>query len=178
MEYQLRAEAIEKAKKGIKSNNGSSESTGSTDESGPDKGSDLDPTAPLTTEQVAENARLERLASKVAKAAAEEAAEFSKMLKPEATDHPSKNKAEHLKSIAPYIIKDPHKVSHEESLYIAALGKRFKEQKVKECWLRFVKYFNGTEALEMIALRENMKRKETWGVVMCYQEHLLVCRHW
>ncbi|KAK0104770.1 Nitrogen permease regulator 3 [Cadophora gregata] len=178
VEYQLRAEAVEKAKKGIKSNNGSSESTGSTDDSGPDKGSDVDPSAPLTTEQVAENARLERLASKVAKAAAEDAAEFSKMPKPEATDNPSKNTAEHLKSISPYIIKDPHKVSHEESLYIAALGKRFKEQKVKECWLRFVKYFNGTEALEMIALRENMKRKETWGIVMAYQEHLLVCRHW
>ncbi|KAL2067028.1 hypothetical protein VTL71DRAFT_1452 [Oculimacula yallundae] len=180
VEYQLRAESIEKAKKGVKSHNGSSSSTGSfsTDESGPDKESDVDSNAPLTTEQVAENARLERLADKVAKLAAEEAAEFAKMPRPEATEHPSKNSAEHLKKMVPYIIKDPHKISHEESLYIAALSKRFEDQKAKECWPRFVKYFNGTEALEMIALRENMKRKETWGVVMCFQEHLLVCKHW
>ncbi len=178
VEYQLRAEAIEKVKKGIKSHNGSSESAESTDESGADKVRDTDPSAPLTTEQVAENARLERLADKVLKQAAEEAAEFARMPAPEATDHPSQNKVEHLKNIAPYIIKDPHKISHEESLYIAALGKRFMDTKPKECWQRFTKYFNGTEALEMIALRENMKRKETWGILMNYQEHLLVCKHW
>ncbi|KAK2626832.1 hypothetical protein QTJ16_004007 [Diplocarpon rosae] len=180
VEYQLRFEAIEKARKGIKSHNGSSESaeSESADESSPDKNSDVDRSAPWTTEQVAENARLERLADKVAKQAAEEAAEFAKLPAPEATEHPSNNKADHLKGIAPYIIKNPHKVSHEESLYIAALGKRFTEPRVKECWQRFTKYFNGTEALEMIALRENMKRKETWGILMNYQEHLLICRHW
>ncbi|KAI9051017.1 hypothetical protein LZ554_005125 [Drepanopeziza brunnea f. sp. 'monogermtubi'] len=178
--YQLRSDAIEKAKKGVKSRTGSSESaeSESTDESNPDRNRNLDRNAPLTTEQVAENARLERLANKVAKQAAEEAAEFAKMPAPVATDHPSKNRAEHLKNIAPYTIRDPHKVSHEESLYIAALGKRFAEPKAKECWQRFAKYFNGTEALEMIALRENMKRKETWGILTNYQEHLLVCRHW
>ncbi|XMA11076.1 hypothetical protein WAI453_003867 [Rhynchosporium graminicola] len=180
VEYQLRAESVEKAKKGIKSHNGDSSSAESlsTDESGAEKESDTDSNAPLTTEQVAENARLERLADKVAKQAAEEAAEFAKMPRPEATDHPSVNNAEHLKRLVPYIIKDPHKVSHEESLYIAAISKRFEEEKPKECWPRFAKYFNGTEALEMIALRENMKRKETWGVVMSFQEHLLVCKHW
>lgn len=178
VDYQLKAEAIEKSKKGTKSNSGSSESPESTDESGPDKNSDNDHATTLTTEQVAENARLGRLADKAAKQAAEEAAAFMQMQIPVATDHISKNQAEHLKSIAPYIIKDPHKVSHEESLYIAAIGKRIQDPKAKDCWQKFVKYFNGNEALETIALRENMKRKETWGILMNYQEYLLVCKHW
>jgi nitrogen permease regulator 3 len=178
VQYQLKAEAIEKSKKGTKSQSGSSESTESTDESSPEKLSSIDPSAPLTTEQVAENARLERLADKLAKEAAEAAAAFSKMPKPVATEHPSINQAEHLKRIPPYIIKDPHKVSHEESLYIAALGKRFTEPKSKECWTKFTKYFNGYEALEMIALQENRKRKETWGILLSYHENLLVCKHW
>lgn len=178
VDYQLKADAIEKAKKGTKSNSGSSESPESTDESGPDKNSDNDYTQTLTTEQVAENARLGRLADKAAKQAAEEAAAFAQMPVPVATDHISRNNAEHLKTISPYIIKDPHKVSHEESLYIAAIGKRITDQKAKDCWQKFTKYFNGNEALEMIALRENMKRKETWGVLMQYQEHILVCKHW
>ncbi|CZR60808.1 related to RMD11 Protein required for sporulation and Meiotic nuclear Division [Phialocephala subalpina] len=178
VDYQLKADAIEKAKKGTKSNSGSSESPESTDESGPDKHSDNDHIQTLTAEQVAENARLGRLADKAAKQAAEEAAAFAQMPVPVATDHISRNNAEHLKTIPPYIIKDPHKVSHEESLYIAAIGKRITDQKAKDCWQKFVKYFNGNEALEMIALRENMKRKETWGILMQYQEHILVCKHW
>jgi len=178
VQYQLKSEAIEKSKKSTKSTSGSSESTESTDESSAEKHSSIDPSAPLTTEQVAENARLERLADKLAKEAAEAAAEFAKMPKPTATEHPSINSAEHLKELSPYIIKDPHKVSHEESLYIAALGKRFTEPKSKECWTKFTKYFNGCEALEMIALQENRKRKETWGILMSYHEHLLVCKHW
>ncbi|KAE9376819.1 hypothetical protein N431DRAFT_479975 [Stipitochalara longipes BDJ] len=178
VQYQLKSEAIEKSKKGTKSTSGSSESTESTDESSPEKQISIDPSAPLTTEQVAENARLERLADKLAKEAAEAAAHFAKMPKPFPTEHPSINNAEHLKNIPPYIIKDPHKVSHEESLYIAALGKRFTEPKSKECWTKFTKYFNGFEALEMIALQENRKRKETWGILMSYHEHLLVCKHW
>jgi hypothetical protein len=178
VEYQLKSEAIERSKKGAKSQSGSSESQESTDESSPEKHGSIDPSAPPTTEQVAENARLERLADKLAKEAAEAAADFAKMPKPVATEHPSINNAEHLDHIAPYIIKDPHKVSHEESLYIAALGKRFTEPKSKECWTKFTKYFNGCEAFEMIALQENRKRKETWGILLSYNEHLMVCKHW
>jgi hypothetical protein len=179
VDYQLKGEALEKAKKASKSNSGSSESNESTDESSSDmKFDSSDSHIPMTTAQAAENARLERLAQKLAREAAEDAAAFAKMPKPVATDHPSCNNAEHLQTIAPYIIKDPHKVSHEESLYIKALGDRFKDVKAKEYWPRFTKYFNGIEAMEMIALRENMKRKETMTIITHYQEHLLVCKHW
>jgi len=63
-------------------------------------------------------------------------------------------------------------------LYLSAIGKRFKDEKVRANWGKFVKYFNGAEALEMIGLQEGMKRKETWGILMGMQEHLLVCKHW
>ncbi|TVY54177.1 Nitrogen permease regulator 3 [Lachnellula cervina] len=175
VQYQLKAEALEKAKNKSQT---SSQSAESTDESGNDK-KVVDPNAPMTTEQAAEQARLYRLAKKADEDAKEFAAEFANMPAPIATNHPSNNSAAHLKNMAPYIIKDPHKVSHEESLYIAALGKRWTDPKVRECWFRFSsKYFNGREALEMIALQEGMKRKETWSILMHYQENILVCKHW
>lgn len=173
VEYQLKAEALQK-----KANSINTESPDSNEDSGSDKCRDSDPNAPLTTEQAAQNARLERLALKAAEAAAADAAEFAKKPLPLATEHPSFNRAPHLKHIAPYVIVDPHKAGHEESLYIAALGKRFTDPKVKECWFKFSKYFNGSEALEMIGLREGMKRKETWGILMHYQEHLVITKHW
>jgi hypothetical protein len=97
---------------------------------------------------------------------------------PVATAHPSINNSSHLKSIDRHIIVDPHKVSYVESLYINALAKRFTDQKVKENWHKFIKYFNGNEALEDIALMEGMKRKEVFQILLNYQEHILVVKHW
>jgi len=103
---------------------------------------------------------------------------FAKMPLPVATRTPSFNNAPHLKEYAYYIIADPHKVSHEESLYIAAIGKRITDQKAKELWYKFIKYFNGSEALENIALMEGMKRKESWQILGNYSEHLMIVKHW
>ena len=181
VEYQLKSEMIEKYKKGLSSRSGSSGNE-STDESGAEKhsgessGGNTD--APLTSEQAAENARLIRLAEKQAKDVADEVSAFAEMPIPVATRNPSINNSAHLKKMHPYIIKDPHKLSHVESLYVAAIGKRFTDPKAKESWTKFTKYLNGKEALESIALRENMKRKLTWEVLMNYQEHLLICKHW
>lgn len=181
VDYALKAEVLEKKANppSSSSENTSSSSPDSNEESGSDRTESTDdPSAPLSTEQAAENARLERLAAKAAADAAADADEFSKRPRPEATAHPSVNHAPHLKAIAPYIILDPHKVSHEESLYIAAIGKRFADAKVRDCWFKFAKYFNGSESLEMIGLREGMKRKEAWGIVNGLQEHLIVTKHW
>ena len=175
VQYQLQQAAVEKTKK--VSSGEEIVSPESTDESSPEK-THFNETGPLTTAQIAENARLERVATKAAEKAAAEVDEFGKKPIPVATDHPCVNKAEHLKGIAPYIIVDAHRGSHVESLYIAALGERFTDPKVKECWGRFVKYFNGEEPLESIGLREGMKRKETWNTILQFQEHLLVCKHW
>jgi hypothetical protein len=179
VDYALKAEALEKrATPPSSSENTSSSSPDSNEESGSDRTEVTDPSAPMTTEQAAENARLERLAAKAAADAAADAEQFSKRPRPEATAHPSMNNALHLRGITPYIIVDPHRVSHEESLYIAAIGKRFAEEKVRDCWFKFARYFNGNEALEMIGLREGMKRKEAWGIVMGLQEHLIITKHW
>lgn len=178
--YQLKSEAVEKSKRRASQSQSqpvSSDSATSNDESDREK-KPHDPNVPLTTEEMAENARLARLVQKAAAEAASELSAFEKMPKPEASDHPSSNNAEHLKQYTPYIIKDPHKVSHEESLYIAAIGKRFKDAKLKDSWGKFVKYFNGADALEMVPLREGVKRKEIWGIFNGFQEWLLVCRHW
>ncbi|KAH8665749.1 nitrogen permease regulator of amino acid transport activity 3-domain-containing protein [Tricladium varicosporioides] len=170
VQYQLKAEAVRKAKNKTSSEPGSGTNNES-DESNSDKKND--------TEKAAEKARLERLAKKAEEDAIDFAKDFAQMPTPVATTNPSTNNAPHLDKIAPYIIKDPHKVSHEESLYIAAYAKRFMDPKIKECWFRFcAKYFNGKEALEMICLQEGMKRKETWSILMHFQEIILVCKHW
>lgn len=52
------------------------------------------------------------------------------------------------------------------------------DAKLSKHWLEFVKYFNGKEALESIGVREGMKRKETWGLLVGMQQFLLVVRHW
>lgn len=174
IEYQLKAEAVEAAKI-VKP---ADKATESADDSSSDNSNGSEPSAPLTTEQAAEKARLARVAAKAAAEAAADAADFAKKLPPMMTNNPSSNKAEHLKEIPPHIIIDPHKVGHTESLYISAIGKRIKDEKARETWPKFVKYFNGTEALESIGLREGMKRKETWGILTHYQEYLLVAKHW
>jgi len=181
--YQLKSECVAKKKeKAGKSSSGlqntSSGSAESTEESGSDKAKEYDPNAPMTTEQAAERARLERLAIKAAEADAEEAAEFSKMPLPVLTHNVSVNKAAHLKGIHPYIIPDPHKVSHKESLYIAAIAKRFEDKRMKEMWWRFYGYLNGREALEMVVLKEGMKRKDAWALLVGMQEHMMVVKHW
>ncbi|TVY83383.1 Nitrogen permease regulator, partial [Lachnellula suecica] len=73
VQYQLKAEAVEKAK-----HKSQSSSPDSTDDSGNDK-KPVDPDAPLTTEQAAERARLDRLATKADEDAKEFAAEFAKL---------------------------------------------------------------------------------------------------
>ncbi|CAG8973515.1 hypothetical protein HYALB_00002840 [Hymenoscyphus albidus] len=174
--YELKASAVEKAKNAPGATSGTS--TSGTDESSTEK-KQVDPSAPLTTSQAAEKARLERLATKARGDAQEFESEFKKLPVPVATAHPSNNNAAHLKDISPYIIKDPHKVSHEESLYIAAYGKRFEDAKLRESWFRFCgKYFNGKEALEMIPLQEGMKRKEAWAIIIAFQEMIMICKHW
>ncbi|KAH8808403.1 nitrogen permease regulator of amino acid transport activity 3-domain-containing protein [Xylogone sp. PMI_703] len=173
VDYSLRLERLSASK-----SSSSRVSAESTDESGMDRLSDNDPSVPLSVEQAAERARLQRLAAKASAEAAADAKEFAKRPLPTATTHPSSNNAPHLQGIHPHIITDPHKVNHDDSLYIAAIGKRFTDPKVKEAWGKFVKYFNGKEALENIGLREGMKRKETWGILLQFQEHLLVTKHW
>lgn len=153
----------------------------STDESGSEKDTKAAQpmsNSPLTSEQIAESARLERIALKAEAENLAFAQAFASRPKPEATAHPSLNNAAHLANIAPHIIKDPHKIDEKDSLYMDAIGARIEDEKARKNWARFCRYFNGEDALESVALREGMKRKEAWGIIASYQEHLLICRHW
>lgn len=127
-----------------------------------------------STEITAENARLERLRQK----AIRDAEEFSKRPLPVATPHPSHNPAAHLSDLEPHIILDPHRADHVESLYLAAIGKRFEDERVSKAWPRFTKYLNGRDALEKIGVQEGLKRKEAWTTLMKMEEWLLSVRHW
>lgn len=44
--------------------------------------------------------------------------------------------------------------------------------------MRFTRYFDGREALESVALREGMKRKEAGDLMVGFEEFLLTARHW
>ncbi|RKF76792.1 Nitrogen permease regulator 3 [Golovinomyces cichoracearum] len=177
VDYKLRAEAIEKQKIDEKKSHDSA-NIESSDDSDSDRNLSVH-SAPLTTEEAAERARLERLEAKRIEQAAEEIATFTKLPVPLATMKPSLNNSPHLEAFpAPYIIRDPRKMSYTESLYVSAIGKRFTEPRAKDYWPRLIKFFNGAEALEGICLHENMKRKEIWDILLNYQEYLLVCRYW
>ncbi|ESZ94025.1 hypothetical protein SBOR_5603 [Sclerotinia borealis F-4128] len=179
VEYQLKAEAIERTRNPpLETAPGSPETNNSEEATDAEKAMALDPTAPLTTEQAAEAARLERLAAKTIADAKAAEVEFEELPVPVATEHPSMNHAEHLKYMSSYAIVDPHKANHVETMYIAAIGKRWTDPKAKALWPKFVKYFNGTTALEDIWAKEGLKRKETWNILLAYQEQIMVMKHW
>ncbi|KAF3762283.1 hypothetical protein M406DRAFT_46827, partial [Cryphonectria parasitica EP155] len=143
--------------------------------------------APTLAEQVAEKARLERIADKAARELAEKATAHARKASPRATEHPSVNGAAHLAGLSPYIILDAKKTTGKESLYLSAIGRRLRErrtepsdwdEKVANHWPVFWKYFNGRSALERIALQEEMKRKEVWNLLTAMSEYLLCVRHW
>ncbi|KAH7369088.1 nitrogen permease regulator of amino acid transport activity 3-domain-containing protein [Plectosphaerella cucumerina] len=136
------------------------------------------PHIPTMNEQVAEQARLERIAEKTQREATEKAAAHARKVPPTATDRPSTNDAPHLAHLTPHIILDAKKATGKESLYLSAIGRRFKDEKVRKAWQAFWKYFNGQSALERIALQEDMKRKEAWALLMAMSDYLICVRHW
>lgn len=165
VQYQLKKEEIEKAREAADINQTSTSK------------SESDPDAPMSNEQAAERARLERLATKTAREQAEAEAAFAAMPVPVATVVPNTNSARHLLDISPYLIVDPHRLKPVETMYVAALGRRWTDPKAAACWEKWTKYFDGKEDWEMICLKENMKRKETWNVLVHFCGHLLMSTH-
>ncbi len=131
-------------------------------------------TNPLSSEAFAEKARLHRLREK----AKQDQLTFSKKPKPVVTLVPSMNNMPHVMALQPKIIKDPYRASHVDSLYLVAISKRFKDEKAQKAFMRLARYFDGQEALETVALREGMKRKEAWNLMLQFEEFLLTTRHW
>jgi nitrogen permease regulator 3-like protein len=172
--YQLEADELKAAEDvPLKTRSPSSSVESSDEHSGTDGNHTL-----TVGEQVAEKARLERIADKVHREAVEKATAHARKVPPTATDHPSVNNASHLARITPYIILDARKATGKDSLYLSAIGKRFKDEKLVNAWPLLWKYFNGHFPLERIALLEDMKRKEAWTILTGMSEYLLCVRHW
>ncbi|KAI1107673.1 nitrogen permease regulator of amino acid transport activity 3-domain-containing protein [Jackrogersella minutella] len=158
-------------------------------------------------EQAAEQARLDRLATRAHREAAEKSAAHARRLPPQPTDHPSANAAPHLARYSPYVIADAGRVGEKESRYLSAIGRRLPERvfphsssssnsntlsansgkgkgnggpplNPRAAWPVFWKYFNGRSALERVALHEDMKRRDAWNLLNSMSEYLLTVRHW
>ena len=133
---------------------------------------------PSTAERTAEMARLERIAAKAHREAADKAAAHARKASPQATAHPATNRAPHLEGIKPHIILDAKRATGKESRYLSAIGRRIKNDEHRQAWQNFCKYFDGHCALERIALQEDMKRKEAWTLLTAMSEYLICTRHW
>lgn len=138
--------------------------------------SNATPSSPplLSSEAYAEKARIHRLREK----AKSDQISFSRRPKPVATSKPSTNIQPHILALQPLVMKDPYKANHVDSLYLEAISKRFKDEKTRKAFMRFSRHFDGKEALEGVALKEGMKRKEAWNMMMQFEEYLLITRHW
>ncbi|KAI9732484.1 MAG: Nitrogen permease regulator 3 [Claussenomyces sp. TS43310] len=132
-------------------------------------------TGPLSTEEAAEKARVHRLRDK----AKQDASDFARRPKPVATAVPSLNAAPHVARMLPTLIRDPGKLDHVDSLYLAATARRFlPDEHAHRMFMKFAKYLNGREALEKIALNEGLKRREVWALLTQFEEFLLTTRRW
>ncbi|EQK97845.1 UPF0171 domain protein [Ophiocordyceps sinensis CO18] len=129
-------------------------------------------------QHAAEMARLERIALKAHREAADKATAHARKVVPVATAHPCANDSQHLAGITPHIILDAKKTRGKESRYLSAIARRLKDDKLRSAWQLTCKYFDGRCALERIALQEDMKRKEVWNLLMSMSEYLLCTRHW
>jgi nitrogen permease regulator 3-like protein len=129
-------------------------------------------------QSIAEAARLTRLADRASRARAERSARHARKQAPMATEHPSTNRAPHLAHLTPYVILDAKKATGRESMYLSAIGRRFRDSRVRASWPVFWKHFNGRVALERVCLMEDLKRKEAWALLTAMSEHLVTVRHW
>lgn len=140
----------------------------------------LSPTtaAPSTMQHTAELARLERIAQKAHRDAADKATAHARKVPPRATPRPSVNDAAHLAGLEPHIVLDARKASAKESRYLAAIARRLPDERIRTAWPPMCKYFDGKAALERVALQEDMKRKEAWNLLTAMSEYLICVRHW
>lgn len=135
---------------------------------------------PSAIEKAAEAARLSRLAARHEQALADKVTAHARKTVPITTPHPSTNTAPHLSHLAPHVILDAKKATGRESRYLSAIGRRLadRDERVGRMWPRLCKYLDGHTALERVALMEEMKRKEAWGLLSGMAEYVAVVRHW
>lgn len=87
---------------------------------------------PTPAEQAAEKARLARIADRAARVLAERATAHARKQPPQQTAHPSVNHARHLEGMTPHVILDAKQATGKESLYLSAIGRRFRDRVVRK----------------------------------------------
>ncbi|PHH59279.1 hypothetical protein CDD81_3496 [Ophiocordyceps australis] len=137
-----------------------------------------DASARPTVQQAAEKARLERIALRAQRQAADKATAHARRIVPLATLHPSTNDAPHLAAIEPRIVLDARRATGKESRYLSAIALRLSDEKVRSAWTLMCRYFDGRCALERIALQQDYKRKDVAAMLSAMSEYLLCTRHW
>jgi hypothetical protein len=198
--YQTEADELRKTEGSVDSTTDATDATNTT-ATPPPLDNPSSRSSPPTAETIAERARLDRLATRAQRDAAEKAVLHARKPKPVATDHPSVNAGPHLDGIQPHIIRDPRRAAGRESLYLSAIEARLKKKEedgnqagqpqqeeqeegqtaglgLTAAWRRFLRYFDGQTALERITLQEDLKRKEAWTLLSAMGEYILCVRHW
>jgi nitrogen permease regulator 3-like protein len=78
------------------------------------------------------------------------------------------------------LVHSPQKANALESRWIEHIWSTFSDEELKELWPRFLKYFDGRHALEIIPVREGLKKKRVSGVLarLIAGGWIMTVRHW
>jgi hypothetical protein len=81
-------------------------------------------------------------------------------------------------SLEPSLILEPHKANALECRWLEKIAEKLEPEEARMYFPVFTKYFNGQHALEKIAVRENLTRKDVRRLLAAMEVALVVVRHW
>jgi nitrogen permease regulator 3-like protein len=81
-------------------------------------------------------------------------------------------------SLEPSIILEPHKANALECRWLEKIAEKLEPEEARMYFPVFTKYFNGQHALEKIAVRENLTRKDVRRLLAAMDVALIEVRHW
>ncbi|KAH0566480.1 hypothetical protein GP486_000122 [Trichoglossum hirsutum] len=81
-------------------------------------------------------------------------------------------------ALEPSLILDPHKANALECRWLESIAKKLEPEEARMYFPIFTKYFNGQHALEKIAVRENLTRKDVRRLLTAMEVALVIVRHW
>ncbi|KAH0542725.1 hypothetical protein FGG08_002864 [Glutinoglossum americanum] len=81
-------------------------------------------------------------------------------------------------SLEPSLILEPHKANALECRWLEKIAEKLEPEEARIYFPVFTKYFNGQHALEKIAVRENLTRKDVRRLLAAMEVALVEVRHW
>jgi hypothetical protein len=81
-------------------------------------------------------------------------------------------------ALEPSLILEPHKANALECRWLENIAKKLEPEEARMYFPIFTKYFNGQHALEKIAVRENLTRKDVRRLLAAMEVALVEVRHW